>query len=117
MDPQDTITIAPSVLITIAQHAATQVIGVSHMGTVPVNMGRLFQGATMASGVVLKIDNNRVMVDTYVVVLPDVDIRAVSANVQQAVTRAIQELVGMDVDGVNVHVEDVNYGPTPPAAG
>jgi uncharacterized alkaline shock family protein YloU len=33
--------------------------------------------------------------------------------VQAAVSRAIQEMVGMHVLAVNVHVEDVAYGETP----
>jgi uncharacterized alkaline shock family protein YloU len=115
MEPQDTIKIAPSVLITIAQHAATQVNGVAHMGTIPVSMRRIFSGQPMANGVVLDIDDNSVTVDMYVVVLPDVNIREVSQNVQQAITRSISELVGMDVLAVNVHVDDVAYGT--PAAG
>jgi uncharacterized alkaline shock family protein YloU len=116
MEPQDTITIAPAVLITIAQHAATQVTGVSHMGTIPVNIGRLFRGNPMGNGVVLAIEGQRVTADVYIVVFPDVNIKDVSNEVQQRITRSIEELVGMDVDSVNVHVEDVNYGGTLPAA-
>jgi uncharacterized alkaline shock family protein YloU len=112
MQPQDTITIAPSVLITIARHAATQVEGVARMGTIPVNIGRLLRGNPMGSGVVLQIDANRVMADVYLVVKPDTEIRAVSAEAQRSIIRSIQELVGMDVTTVNVHVEDVDYGPS-----
>src|SRR5690242_3414530 len=108
MEPQDTITIAPAVLLTIAEHAATQIKGVSHMGVIPVNMGRLFRGSPMGNGVVLSIGENRVAADVYLVVLPDVNIREVSKQVQQNITRAIEELVGMDVTSINVHIEDVN---------
>ncbi len=111
MEPQDTITIAPSVLITIAAHAATKVRGVARTGNIPVNMGRLLRGNPMGSGVVLQISDQRVTVDIYLVVMPDVSMRDVSHEVQQSVTRSIQELVGMEVDGVNVHVEDVDYAP------
>ena len=110
MEPQDTITIAPSVLITIVQHAATQIAGISRMGAIPVNIVRLVQGTPMGSGVVLKIDDNRVSIDVYLVVMPDINIKSVSAEVQTAVTRSVEELVGMEVLAVNVHVEDVDYG-------
>jgi uncharacterized alkaline shock family protein YloU len=116
MEPQDTITIAPSVLITIVQHAATQIKGIARMGSIPVNIVRLVQGKPMGSGVVLKIDENRVTIDTYLIVLPDVSIKSVSAEVQQAVTRSVEELVGMEVLAVNVHVEDVDYGALSPGA-
>jgi uncharacterized alkaline shock family protein YloU len=110
MQPQDTITIAPSVLITIARHAATQVEGVAHMGTIPVNIGRLLRGNPMGSGVVLQIDENKVIVDVYLVMKPDTDMRRVSAEVQRSIMRSIQELVGMDVTAANIHIEDVEYG-------
>jgi uncharacterized alkaline shock family protein YloU len=112
MEPQDTITIAPSVLITIAKHAATEVKGISRMGQIPVQVGRLLRGNPMASGVVLDIEDNQVSLDLYLVVNPNVNIRAVSEGVQHAVKRSIEDLVGMDVTRIRVHVEDVDYSST-----
>jgi uncharacterized alkaline shock family protein YloU len=111
MEPQDTITIAPSVLIAIVKHAAELADGISMMAEIPVNVGRIFRGHSMGSGVVLAIDDQRVVVDMYVIVKPDVNMSKVSRTVQDNVRRAIQELVGMDVDAVNVHIADVDYAP------
>lgn len=111
MEPQDTITIAPSVLITVAKHAATQVKGVSRTGIIPVDVVRLLKGHPMGSGVILDITGTRVKLDLYLLVTPGANIRTVSQEVQQAVTRAVEELVGMEVTGVNVHVEDVDFLP------
>ena len=41
--------------------------------------------------------------------MENVNIREVSRNVQQNVARAIQEMVGMDVGLVNIHIEDIDY--------
>jgi len=109
MESQDTITIAPSVLITIARHAAMQVEGVSRTGVIPVDVIRLLRGNPMGSGVALKLGDNKVTVDIYLVVKPGASMRETSEEVQQAVTRAIQELVGMEVIAVNAHVEDVDF--------
>lgn len=109
MEPQDTITIAPSVLLTIARHAAESVKGVAGMGQIPVDVGRLLRGHPMGSGIVLEIEGHDVQVDLYVHVDPGGNMRAIGENVQQAVKRAIQDLVGMDVKAVNVHIEDVDY--------
>lgn len=109
MEPQDTITIAPSVLLTIAKHAATEVKGVARMGQIPVQVGRLLRGNPMANGVVLEIDDNQVSLDLYLVVKPNVNMRTVSEEVQTAVKRSIEDLVGMDVEKIGVHVEDVDY--------
>lgn len=109
MEPQDTITIAPSVLIAIAMYAATEVEGIAHMGAIPVDVGRLFRGNPMGSGVVLDIEENSVKVDLYLVVEPGINMRKASQEVQRDVKRSVQELVGMDVTAVNVHIEDVDY--------
>jgi uncharacterized alkaline shock family protein YloU len=45
----------------------------------------------------------------HLVLQQDVNIREVSRNVQQNVARAIQEMVGMDVGYVNIHIEDIDY--------
>lgn len=109
MEPQDTITIAPSVLIAIARHAATQIDGVARMGMIPVQVGHLLRGYPMGSGVVLKIEGNSVEIDLYLIVKAGKRVREVSLEVQQAVTRAVQDLVGMTVTSINVHIEDVDY--------
>lgn len=109
MEPQDTITIAPSVLITIARHAAEQVKGIAGMGQIPVDVGRLLRGNPMGSGIVLEIDDQDVAVDLYLRVNPGVNMRETGEQVQHSVKRSIQDLVGMDVTTVNVHIEDVDY--------
>lgn len=109
METKDTITVAPSVLIMIARHAALQVEGVSRTGTIPMDVLRVLKGNPMASGVILDLQDNKATIDLYLIVRPGVSVREVSAEVQRAVTRAIQELVGMDVTSVNVHVEDVDF--------
>jgi uncharacterized alkaline shock family protein YloU len=50
-----------------------------------------------------------VRVDVYIIVEPDVSMRGVSQKIQEAVTRAIQDMVGMKVSAVNIHIEDVAY--------
>ncbi len=109
MEPQDTITLAPSVLITIARHAATQVDGVARTGMIPVDVIHVLRGHPMGSGVVLNVSGNQVAVDIYLVVKPGVNMRETSVAVQEAITRAIQELVGMEVTAVNTHIEDVEF--------
>jgi uncharacterized alkaline shock family protein YloU len=76
---------------------------------------RLLRGNPMAAGVVLDIKGDRVTLDLYLHVNPGSIILEVSQQVQRAVGRAIEELVGMQVAGVNVHVEDVDFLPDGPS--
>jgi uncharacterized alkaline shock family protein YloU len=110
MKPQDTITIAPNVLITIVSHAALQVPGVARMGTIPIDVVRLLKGNPMGSGTVLEISGNTLSVELYVVVKPGATMRNVSREAQEAISRSVQELVGMEVMRVNVHIDDVDSG-------
>jgi uncharacterized alkaline shock family protein YloU len=112
MESQDTITIAPSVLITIARQATVDVKGVARMGTIPIDVIHLLKGNPMGSGVVLDLKEGRVSLELYVIVKPGVSMRDVSHEAQRSVTRSIEELVGMEVLTVNVHVEDVDFTPT-----
>ena len=111
MEPQDTITIAPSVLITVARQAAIDVKGIARMGTIPIDVTHLLKGNPMGSGVVLELESNQVSLELYLIVKPGVNMRDISREVQRSVTRSIQELVGMEVLKVNVHIEDVDFTP------
>lgn len=112
MEQQDTITIAPNVLIMIAQHAATHVAGVSQMGAIPVDVIRVVRGQPMGSGVVLELGDNQVGLDVYLVLKTGAAMRETSITVQHDIKRAIEELVGMEVTKVNTHIEDVDFAPT-----
>jgi uncharacterized alkaline shock family protein YloU len=105
-------TIAPDVLLTIARLSALSVPGVTRMGQVPVAMDRLFQRQP-GDGVRIEVRQMAVVVDLYLVVQHDANVREVCREVQAAVARAIQEMVGMHVLTVNVYVEDVAFGAAP----
>ena len=47
--------------------------------------------------------------DLYLHFERDVNVRNVSREVQQRITRAISEMVDMQVKEINVHVEDIDY--------
>jgi uncharacterized alkaline shock family protein YloU len=101
-------TIAPEVLLTIARLSALGVPGVAGTGQVPGGVNRLFRrGAD--DGVRIDVKDHAVTVNLYLVVDHDQNVRDVSRAVQAAVARAIQEMVGMDVLAVHIHIEDVAY--------
>ena len=101
-------TIAPEVLLTIARLTTMSVPEVSKMSTVPGGVNRLFQRG-MSEGVCIDVKDDIVSVDLYIVLKNDVNIREVSRTVQQKVSRAISEMVGMQIGRVNVHIEDIDY--------
>ena len=110
MHDDDTIRIAPSTLLTIVSRASLQVEGVARMGVIPVDVGRIFSGHPVGSGVALEIlEDKKIKAELYLVVRPDINMIEVGRAVQQSVIRAVNELVGMDVISINIHIEDVAY--------
>jgi len=101
-------TVAPDVLTTIARLAALSVPGVSRLAPVSGGVNRLFKRGA-GDGIRIETEENTVYVDLHLVLLEDVNIREVSRNVQQNVVRSVQEMVGMEVGHVNIHIEDIDY--------
>lgn len=102
-------TVSPEVLTTIARLSALGVPGVSRFAPVPGGVNRFFKRGA-GEGVRIETEENVVYVDLHLVLKQDINIREVSRNVQQNVARAIEDMVGMDVGHVNIHIEDVDYG-------
>jgi uncharacterized alkaline shock family protein YloU len=104
-------TVAPDVLVTIARMSALSVPGVRKMAQVSGGVNRLFKRG-IQDGVRIEVEDNTIVASLYLILKKDVNIREVSRNVQTQVARALQEMVGMDVGEVEIHIEDIDYEET-----
>lgn len=111
--PNDTVTIAPGVLLAIVRLATLDVPGVERMGNTPGGVDRLFRRIPAANGVQIAIDEGTVTVHLYVVADASVNLHEMSVQIQKSVARSIREILGMKVESVNVHVEDVAFSQLP----
>ncbi len=109
--PQGKTTVAPDVLVTIARLSALSVPGVSRMANVSGGVNKLFKRG-VHDGVRLEVEDNVIVANLYLVLKPDVNIREVSREVQHQVARALQEMVGMDIGEIEIHIEDIDYEET-----
>ncbi len=98
-------------LVTLAKLTALAVPGVAAMAPTPGGVNRLFRRGA-AEGVQIQIDETCVCVDLYLVLMHDTNVRDVSRKVQAEVARAIEEMIGMKVTRVDVHIEDIDYSDT-----
>ena len=104
------VTIAPEVLVTIVRLATEDIPGVHSMSTDWTrDVNRFFGNTNVGDGVQTRVQGERVSVDLYVVVEPDTNMLELGRHIQAEVTRSIEELLGMEVQEVNVHIEDVCY--------
>jgi len=97
----DLTTIAPDVLHSIARLTALKVPGVH--ATSPR------RGAP--EGVQIRVTDNLVDVDIYLILDKDLNLRQASREVQSAISRAIEEMVGMQAGTINIHIEDIYFPP------
>jgi len=102
-------TIAPEVLVSIAQLTTLGIDGVSRLTPVPRDVNTLFKKG-LHEGVNITVEDDMVYVDLYVILRRDVNVREVSHAIQNQVARAISEMVGMEIGRINVHVEDIDFG-------
>ena len=100
-------TLTPDVLLTIARMAALEVEGVKRMAPVKGGVNSLFGRGN--EGVRMVVEDSNVLVDLYLVLDSDINIREVSRTIQQTVARAIAEMTGLEVGHVNIHIEDIEY--------
>ena len=107
--PVGKIVVAPGVLITIAKLSTLSVPGVARMAAVPGGVDKYFKRGA-ADGVQIHVHDHKLSAELYVVITGDVDVHAVSEAIQTEVARAMADMVGMEVEAVNVHIEDVAFG-------
>ncbi|MGD1993451.1 MAG: Asp23/Gls24 family envelope stress response protein [Anaerolineae bacterium] len=100
------ITIAPSVLETIARMTALAVPGVVRL-TPPIGIQRMLG---IEDGVQILVQDGVVKVELFIVAGQKQNLLKLGRQIQAEVSRAIQDIVGMPVETVNVHIEDVCCG-------
>jgi uncharacterized alkaline shock family protein YloU len=105
---QGKVTVSPGVLIAIAHMSARDVPGVKSVGRVQSPRAAMFRGRT-GSGVALLNQDGVITGDMFVVVKAGFNVREVCRDVQQQVARALQEMAGMSVARLDIHVEDIDY--------
>lgn len=103
-----TVTIAPQVLLTIARLTALSIPGVASMSSsFTRNVGRLLRRQSLGEGTRMRVEDDVVYLDLHIVVEPNVNLLELGRDIQQATARAINDMLGMHVGEVNVHIDDV----------
>jgi uncharacterized alkaline shock family protein YloU len=106
-DLQGKVTVAPSVLTTIVRLTALDQEGVHRLAPVPRPMRGLLTGSRADEGILLGIGDEGVSLELHVVAEADANMLKLGDTLQTAVTRAIEEMVGLPVKTVDVYIDDV----------
>ena len=103
-----TVTIAPQVLLTIARLTTLSIPGVASMSSsFTGNVGRLLRRQSLGEGIRMRVEDDVVYLDLHIVVEPNVNLLELGRAIQQETARSINDMLGMQVGEVNVHIDDV----------
>jgi uncharacterized alkaline shock family protein YloU len=109
-EAEGTVTIAPWVLHTIVRMTTLATPGVARLGGGWLaDAERLLGKPGGSSGVEIEVQDNSVTVNLYLVAERGTNMLKLGRTLQTEITRAIEDMIGMEVAAVNVHVQDVVY--------
>lgn len=105
------IKISEDVISTIAGLAAAEVEGVSDMsGSIAGNITEMLgKKKNLSKGVKVVLEEEEVTIDVFIVVEYGVVIPEIAWKIQENVKSTVENMTGLEVTQVNVHIEGVNF--------
>ena len=105
-----TIKIADEVVSIIAGLAATEIDGIAGMsGGLVGGIAEMLGRKNFSKGVKVEVGEREAAVDLFIIVKYGVRIPDVALAAQENIKRAIENMTGLSVVEVNVHVQGVNF--------
>jgi len=105
-----TIEIAPEVIEVIAGLATVEVDGVAGMsGGLSSGIAELLGRKNLSKGVKVEVGQREAAVDVSIIVQYGRRIPEISTEIQRNVKRSIENMTGLHVVEVNVHIHDVHF--------
>jgi len=103
------ITIDKEVISQYAGSVATECFGIVGMAGVNMKDGlvKLLKMDSMTRGIVVSMENNKLVLDFHVIVAFGVSILAVSENLISNVKYKVEEFTGIEIEKINIFVEGV----------
>lgn len=103
------VTVGEEVILKVAGYAALECYGIVGMASKRTTDGivQLLGIENLARGVKVRLSNDHVDVDLYIIVEYGISITAVAATLIDTVKYKVEHLAGVKVNKVNVSVEDI----------
>ena len=102
------ITITPSAIASVAARAALSSYGVVGMASKSLMDGLAHAIARdPRHGVTVELENDQIMVDLYIIIEYGTRIATVATTVANTVQYQMEKYIGLPVQAVNVHVQDL----------
>jgi uncharacterized alkaline shock family protein YloU len=101
------VTIAPTVLTTIVRQTTLGESGVCRLAAAPPNVRNRLAGGVIEDGIAVLVTDAGVHVEVHIVADGDGNLLKLGTALQTQITRALEEMVGMNVAAVDVFIDDV----------
>lgn len=101
------VTIAPGVLTTIVRQTALEHKGVARLAPTPPKVRGLLAGSAVDNGILVVVTDEGVQVELHVVASANVNMLKLGETLQNNIRQALEMMVGMPVNTVDVFIDDV----------
>jgi uncharacterized alkaline shock family protein YloU len=109
-DDLGTVKISEEVVAIIAGVAATEVPGVAGMsGGIAGGIAEILGRKNLSKGVKVEVGEKEAAIDLYIIVDFGARIPEVAWDIQDKVKNVVQNMTGLNVVEVNIHVQGVNF--------
>ncbi|WP_024831203.1 Asp23/Gls24 family envelope stress response protein [Ruminiclostridium josui] len=110
IDDYGSVKISEEVVAIIAGIAATDVPGVAGMsGGIAGGIAEILGRKNLSKGVKVEVGEKEAAIDLYIIVEYGARIPEVAWDIQDKVKNAVQEMTGLNVVEVNIHIQGVNF--------
>lgn len=99
--------ISDDVISTITSITSKEVSGVAELTPVPVTIKGLFKSKSVKNPVTVEINDTVAVIDVYLKVKYEAKVQDVAEEIQKRVKDAVQNMTGIAVSKVNVHVAGI----------
>lgn len=113
-EEEDNINISEEVITTISGIAVSEIFGVAEMaGGITGGITEVLSGKkNLSKGIKADVAGNNVKIDVNIIVNYGVRIPDVAFDIQNKVKQTVENMTGLKVNEVNVHVQGVNVEKT-----
>ncbi len=110
VDDMGTVKISEEVVAIISGVAATEVPGVAGMsGGIAGGIAEILGRKNLSKGVKVEVGEKEAAIDLYIIVEYGARIPEVAWDIQEKVKTTVQNMTGLNVVEVNIHVQGVNF--------
>ena len=109
-DKYGKVTFADEVIAIIAGLAATEIPGVAAMsGGIAGGIVEKLGKKNLSKGVKVEVGEKETAIDLFIIVDYGVRIPEIAWNIQENVKKAVENMTGLNVIEVNIHIQGVNF--------